>query len=257
MHSFNRKLWIIAGILSVISTFLIYKYLVGLKVPEQQNLVKVYVASQTIPPRSLIVKEMLEEEEIPIEYVHPEAVREQDKILGKITTSEVIAGEQIITSRLAQEQKGNLSYRIPKDKRAVTINANEVIIVANLIKPGDHVDILVTIEEQDITTEDGDTIIYPSSTKTVLQDIQVLAVGQNMDAEMPVPKEMPVSVTLAVSCADAEKLVFAEEVGRIRLTLRPIMEEGHIDTPGATISHIATQPMTIKSREVSQGGDTQ
>lgn len=257
MHSFNRKLWVIAGILSIISTFLIYKYLAGLKVPEQQNLMKVYVASQTIPPRSLIVKEMFEEKEIPIEYVHPKAVRDQDEILGKVTTSEVVAGEQIITSRLAQEQKGNLSYRIPEDKRAVTINANEVIIVANLVKPGDHVDILVTLEKQEITTEDGDRIIYPSSTKTILQDIQVLAIGQNMDAELPVCKEMPVSITLAVSCVDAEKLVFAEEMGRIRLILRPVKEEGHVDTPGATINHIGVRPTTIKSKEVIQGGNTQ
>jgi pilus assembly protein CpaB len=233
MKSLNKKIWIIAAIFSLLTTLLLYK---TMSVPEQEfeqpETVKVYTASRTIPARSVIVKEMISENLIPKEYIHPNATVNLDDIVGKMTIERIIEGEQIIVSRLSEEQTNQMSYKIPEGKRALTIAANEIIVTGNHIYPGDFVDIVLTLPEGIDYYQDKEMFSLQSS-RIIMENIEVLAVGQAMYSSAEGSREVPNTITLAVTPVQVEQLVLAEEIGRVRLALRPVGDEDINDTPGA------------------------
>ena len=152
--------------------------------------------------------------EVPEEAAHPKAVRNVKDILGLITKYEILEGEQILIDRLySDEEKIGLVAAVPRDMRAVAVPVDEVVGVAGFVKPGDRVDIIVTASG---VGETGDVAF------TVLEDIQVLAVAQETEDKTQGKAKVSTSVTLAVSPSDAEKLVLAERIGKLRLALRPL-----------------------------------
>src|SRR5581483_4368254 len=72
------------------------------------------------------------------------------------------------------------------------------------------------------------------SSVTILQSIQVLAVAAKSDATLPTggekksvtsTRDEAKSVTLAVTPEQAEKIFLSEEIGRLRLALRPFGDQ--------------------------------
>src|SRR5262249_24449997 len=146
--------------------------------------------------------------------------------VGKTLKFPVAKGEQLIPERIVTEKADvGISTNIPAGKRAVAVGINEVVSTGGLLIPGDVVDIIVVFDQQKTNK---------MSAGIVLQNIEVLAVGQTADANKPsegdpsgTAKQVagalsgPKSATLAVSLEEAQKLVLAEEFGRIRLAVRP------------------------------------
>jgi Flp pilus assembly protein CpaB len=97
--------------------------------------------------------------------------------------------------------------------------------------PGDYVDVIATFTEENVDIA-GNRIHYPKYTKAILQNVQVLGVGQNMQVIKKEDKELPVSITLAVTLEEAERLVLADESGVLRLALKPAADSKSIQTNG-------------------------
>ncbi len=133
---------------------------------------------------------------------------------------------------------------MPEGKRAVAVGVTEVIASGGHISPGDYVDVIGLFEVYAPTDANGnptgsgprDTAGKDQGDKpkvytavTLLQNIQVLAVAQNDDASLQPGSEkksngkpdQAKSVTLAVTPEQAEKLTLAENIGELRLSLRP------------------------------------
>lgn len=119
-----------------------------------------------------------------------------------------------------------LSYNIPEDKRAVTVAVNEVIGVAGFIKPGDKVDVIATFA------------FDPPQSTTILQNVTVLAIAQEMQSDAEQKAKLSTSVTFALSPSQAERLVLAESLGEIRLALRPPQAVGIASAKGTTAHDI-------------------
>lgn len=221
MEKTNKKIIVIAVFLSLITAVLVYVYVTGSKstaAPEIEY-ATVYVAAKTIPARSMIAGTDLKQVKIAKELLSASAVTDINEMTGKRALERIIEGEQIIKERLADEKSMSLSFRIPEGTRAVSLNVSEQIDVANLLRPGDFIDVVASFEKEE---EDNGQIIkfYPRITKTILQNIQVLALGQDINLPADKLKELPTTVTLAVKIEDVEKFVFASEYGILRLALR-------------------------------------
>ena len=109
------------------------------------ELVYVVVANTKISAHTEIRASMLAWRKVPKDALHADAVQNLQDLQGRITAADILAGEQVLWSRLLP--KGvvqGLAYNIPNDKRAVTVAVNEVIGVAGFIKPGDRVDVIAT-----------------------------------------------------------------------------------------------------------------
>ncbi len=244
MQGMNKKILLVAIVLAFITTFLGYRYIstINKSSNSQSENKKVIVATVDIPPRTQINAEMIREISIPKDSYLIDSLQNMDEILGMYTKESILEGEIIPSERLIEEKDKELSIRLPNGKRAVSVFADKIIGVSDLIEPGDYVDIFVTLDEKTVDNKIT-TTIYPQITRSFLQNVEVLAISKEMNRTDKIKGETPDSytVTLAVTVEDGEKLILAEDMGRIRLGLRPIDDDKVYDTPGAIREDLASE----------------
>ena len=98
-------------------------------------------------------------------------------------------------------------------KRAVSVRVDDVSGNAGFIRPGDHVDVLMTMQVPNAQDE--------HFSKTILQNIVVLSSGQIWEQQQQDQKPVIVkTVTLEVKPEEGEVLDLASNQGKIRLALR-------------------------------------
>jgi pilus assembly protein CpaB len=137
------------------------------------------------------------------------------------------AREPITESRLAAEgTAAGLSAIIPEGYRAMTVKVDDAAGISGFIQPGTLVDVVVTIDPEGSGRQD------PVS-KIVLQNIKVLANGQNIDKPEDEREAKSVKgVTLQVTPEQAEKLALAATEGKLQLVMRSQIDQGNEETPG-------------------------
>lgn len=244
MENINKRIALIAVGAALITSFLIYFYLTSINgTGNTANTKLIYVAKENIPAKVVITDNMLTQVKVPVDITLPIGVTDKEEVLGRMTRERIVKGEPILVERLFDEKKTTMPYIIPKGKRAVTISVNEVSEVSTFMTPGDFVDVIATYEEKD-KAMGGRSIYYPKYTKVILQNVEVLGIGRNMQEVNRPEGELPTSVTLAVTLLDAEKLVLTEESGTLRLVLRPAADDSITITPGI----IRDDMMTPKSK---------
>ena len=212
----KRKLLLIAAALGLLAAVLTYTYIRSMETDSVQQVkeVGVVVAMADIPSGTTVSANMVRLAQIAQTALHPEAAITTSEVIGRITKTPIVQGEQILRNRLLPAGvRPSLSFAIPSGKRAVSVAVNEVVGVAGFVKPGDRVDILATIEDPDLE----DTV-----TSTVLQDVEILAIAQDMEEQVDKKPKVTTTVTLAVTLAEAQKVTLAEETGVLRLALRPV-----------------------------------
>lgn len=158
---------------------------------------------------------------------------------GYISSSELAVGrglmrpvqtnEPFLDSKLAPKGAGGgLSVTIAEGMRAVSVRVDEVVGVAGFVLPGTRVDVLLTLEKSVQSAE--------PLTQVLLQNIQTLAAGQQVQQDKDgKPKTVPV-ITLLVTPEQAETLTLAANQGRIQLALRNTLDTLPTSTAGAKMS---------------------
>lgn len=154
---------------------------------------------------------------IPESFVSPSAIRDLREVEGLITLVPISAGEQILSNKFGAGVE-TLALALNPGFRAYTLEVNETSGVGNLIRPGNHVDVLTKLDsgKQEVTS-------------FVFQNLQVLAVGQKLTLSQHTPKNQDSTsndgnmgystVTLAVTPEQAETLMYLEG-HPLRLILR-------------------------------------
>lgn len=118
-----------------------------------------------------------------------------------------------------QGDHGFLSAVLDPGMRAVTIGLNQIGSDASLIWPGDHIDLILVRE----TAVPGRSSAHSVSSETVLSDIRVIAVDQQL-MQGAAPDERPQgdskTMTLEVSTEDAKRLAIALKLGKLSVSVR-------------------------------------
>lgn len=243
-----KLLFIVAVLLGLITSIIVFRYLDAKTIsqePEEKMGIAV-VAAKDIPRGAVITPDMVKLSQIPLDFVHPSSFDTIASVTGAVTSTKLVAGEQILSHHLMNESGlSGLTATLPPGMRALTIGVNEVVGVAGFVKPGDTVDILGTFE---------DPSGNEAYTKTVLQDVEVLAIEQDMELKDDTTAKVATNVTLMLSLQDAERLTLAEETGRLRLALRPMFDSTK-DVSGASLSQLVPQVVS-KSQNASAGQST-
>jgi pilus assembly protein CpaB len=225
----NKRFVIVLGgaiVFGLVAAMSVSKYLSSAHA-YANNLASVVVAKVAINPGEKIIAEQLETVQFP-RGATPDGVFESpDKLVGRVAVVSVAAREPITDFKLAPEgSTGGLSAMIPEGYRAMTVKVDDVVGVSGFIMPGALVDVVVVINPAENTQQD------PIS-KIVLQNIKVLANGQNMDK--PKSEREPESVkavTLQVTPEQAEKLALAATEGKLQLVMRNAVDQGDEQTEG-------------------------
>lgn len=190
----------------------------------REGITSVMVAKKDIPPARTINTSDIEKTAWPKKAIPKGGFTKAKALAGRVAARKILAGEPILEGHLAAKGTGSgLAAIIPKGKRAVAVRVNEIVGVAGFIKPGDLVDVIVTMEPN----EEAGII-----TKTVLQQVPVLAVGQEITREKGKPKRVS-AVTLLVNPSNAEKLALASR-SDIQLAMRNTLDKAMASTKGST-----------------------
>jgi pilus assembly protein CpaB len=193
-----------------------------------KGLNKVAVAKVAIPIGTKIIPEQVMLVQFPKESMPDGIFDNVEKLTGRVAVVNIAAREPITDSRLAPEgTAAGLSAVIPEGYRAMTVKVDDVVGISGFIMPGTLVDVVVVITPEDSTIGRG-----PIS-KIVLQNIKVLANGQNIDKpENQRDANSVKAVTLQVTPEEAEKLALASSEGRLQLVMRNSIDQGDEETKG-------------------------
>jgi len=217
--------------------------------------IEVLIANEDIP-RGLSAEELLAEklitlQEVPRRFVAAGAISSEKALEGRVLADPLSAGEQVTDGRFELPSTAGLAYSIPGEFVGLSIPVDEVQGVSGLVKPGDHVTLYVTFDED----QNSGT---PAITKMLVADTKVLAVGAALNAEPATETKEEDSggalstsrnedteadlnartMTLAVSASDAERIVFAEEQGTVWCALLPATVTEVPKTAGRTMQSI-------------------
>lgn len=183
--------------------------------------VAVLVATEDLTIRGRVGAEQVELRQLPVEAVHPRALRDAALAIGKFATTNITAGEQILVTDVSEAPRGSsLARLIPVGKRAIAISVSNVATAGGLVTTGDRVD-LIAVFEEDVAGSD--------STVIVATDIEVLAISQTLLGEGDTtigetnggsPNAAGATITIAVSLLDAQRITLADQFGSIVLFLR-------------------------------------
>ncbi|WP_105617246.1 Flp pilus assembly protein CpaB [Vallitalea okinawensis] len=216
-----RRLFFIALILALLASGAVFIYLKSLDtVVVEEEKVTILIAAQQIPPRTIITREMITEIQIPEEAAYGSFINDLSKIVGEYSKETISKDERFHKDKIINNIEEELTLKISGNHRAVSINVNGESGVSDLIKPGDFVDVIVSLPQ----IKESERIIRPDISKMILQNIEVLSIDKNLfrDAEERVEIPTDYFITLSIPVYEVEKLVLAEDIGDLKLVLRPL-----------------------------------
>ncbi len=218
-----------------------------------KSLSQVAVAKVAIPLGTKIVAEQVTVVQFPKESTPDGAFDTVEKLVGRVVVTNIGVREPITESRLAPEgTAGGLSAVIPEGYRAMTVKVDDVVGISGFIMPGTLVDVVVTIDPAERSG------MQDPVSKIVLQNIKVLANGQNIDKPDDQREANSVkAVTLQVTPAQAEKLALAATEGKLQLMMRNSVDQGDEQTKGVNKRELlggdhakpAPEPGSLKSEQ--------
>lgn len=159
------------------------------------------------------------------------AILKPENAIGRGVVSNLYQGEPILEDRLAAPGSGGgLAATIPDGMRACAVKVDDVVGVAGFVTPGMRVDVLISGIPPGATSATLGVI-----SKTILQNIEVLSAGTDIqkDAE---GKAKPVQVVnLLVTPEQAETLSLASNHLAIQLVLRNPLDTKINTVPGTAM----------------------
>jgi len=210
----------------------------------------VVVADESIAYGQEIKENMVQvRNDVPIDQLVTGALADTTIVVGQRATVAMAAGEQITQAKVGQavETGEGLTWVVPEGKRTATLEITEATAVGGLLLPTDHVDVIARFKIKGVPgLEDNQYILR---TQYILQDVEVLAVGQEKavsrlaansgdgvpDSRGQLPenvKQQPdaTTVTLTVEPQQALELLSAQGWAEsIRLSARPAGESEQVD----------------------------
>jgi pilus assembly protein CpaB len=234
---------VLAVVAGLVATVSIHKYVALKTRVVQKPTASVVVATVDIPPGTALSSSQVKTVAWPQELVPPGAPPTLAAINNRVVIVPVSKGEPILMSKLAPEGTlAGLGGLLNEDMRAISVRVDDVSGNAGFIKPGDHVDVLMSMAVPNAQDE--------HYSKTILQNIVVLSTGQIWEQQQQDQKPVIVkTVTLEVKPNQGEILDLASNQGKIRLVLRSRNNLEVAQTNGVVTSQLVNVS-TPKSKPV-------
>ena len=197
--------------LSGLVAYYAYRMLSNRLAPPTEETVQIVVAGEKLTLGNRLTDAQLRTASWPKANLPEGHFSDPAAIVGRGVIVPMSPNEPILESKLASKEAGaGLSSAIPEGMRAVSVRVNDVINVAGFVVPGSHVDIMI------IGTPSPSS---QTTSKIFLENVQVLAAGQNLERDANGKPQASQVVTLLVTPEDAQKLALAADA-RIQLALR-------------------------------------
>lgn len=186
-------------------------------VRQDETNVPVFVAKQDIPAGTagadVARRGLLVQTELVRRSVVPGAISSPDQVFDLVTTQPIFAGEQVTTRRFATPAERGIRAQLKGTMRAFQLAGDQNQLLAGTLDSGDRVDVVATIRMSEQTNE--------SLTRIVLRDLEVLEASGGPSAQQKLAQGAGLSVLLAVTDTQIQKLFHVTRQGEWSLQLRP------------------------------------
>ena len=180
--------------------------------------ISILMVTSDLPLGEPLTSERMAVRQIPERYVEDRHVlaTDQERVMGVRVATSLRANQSLLWTDLATSFDGrrDLSSLLREGMRALTIRVGRDNAIADLLRPGDRVDLLFTA-----LRPNSDEMV----TITLLQNVLVLAVGEDTggDEEREGVDNKKRDVSVAVTLEQATLLAHAQDRGSLELILRP------------------------------------
>lgn len=182
------------------------------------------VASRDLPQGQRLDASLLSVRSMPKAFAPVDALGPQDAglLLGGRTAISLRRGTPVVQAALVpQAAREKLSEQVPDGMRAMTIQVDQLNAISGHLQAGDSVDLFYS------RNRGVGAVLVP-----LMQRVPVLATGDLTQSELqqrPDEQREFSSVTLLLSALDAQRVVLAEQTGRLTVLLRRGTDSGLLE----------------------------
>ncbi len=258
MSSRRTLILIVAIALGAVAAFALFNYVNGLEDDIRADVepVDVFKAAEPVPrdtPGELAADEgLIVSSQIAQEFRPQDAITTLSQINGKVAVFDIPAGIPITQSMFVDPADAAAGFRrrlTNPEWVTVTVSVDQVTGVANLLAPGDEVNIMYLV---DLTEQEGaEDQLFDQRYEMLYEEVPILAVGQTAEA---LPGETTEAegeeaaaestvqsglITFAVPVPAARLIASATQSGSIYLSLVP---EDYVPEPLDPLGQVDTLP---------------
>lgn len=198
--------------------------------------VDILVAKSDIPMGQRIAPGDVQWQAWPASTTGGNFIRKKDRpnaienLSGHIARAPFVAGEPIREAKLVNAKgSGFMAAILPSGMRAVSTQISPETGAGGFILPNDRVDVILTRRDRDADKTGGGT---QQTSETILSNIRVLAIDQNIEEKNGQKVVVGKTATLELSPGQAETLALGQQMGSMSLALRSITDaSGDKSTP--------------------------
>jgi pilus assembly protein CpaB len=214
-------LLIAAVLVAALGTTLVFAYVQKAddRAIADQDPVKVLVAKISVAAGTRVIDAAnagsFETKELPQSAVPPGALSSTDPIREMVALTTIFPGQQLLSGMFGATAASNASIAIPPGQIAASFSFGDPERVAGFVQPGSQIVIFLTSNLQG----------GQAATRVLLPKVTVIAVGPTTitppaDPSKANPETLPrAMLTLALTQAQAEKMIFAQGNGSMYLGL--------------------------------------
>ena len=163
------------------------------------------------------------EDEVILSQHFVEGAVQLDALVGAVVRRPLKQDQPLTAAQVIKPgQRGFLAAVLRPGMRAVTVQIDKVSGNSGLVFPGDHVDLILTVELQ----TGRDLLSRRLASETILSDVRVIAMGQRVESFATIDAEVEArpatTATLEVAPEHAERINVAQQLGRLALSLRSL-----------------------------------
>jgi pilus assembly protein CpaB len=239
MH--RRILGITAAVLlAALGTFVLVQYVRGAedRALAGEELANVYVITSAVPAGTAAeaLPAHVRLEQVPVKVRSADAVTNLGSLKGQVAAIDLVPGEQLLTGRMVkpEDRPIGVTSQVPPGHVEVTVELDPIRAMGGRVRAGDTVAVLASFDPFDlqgaVLEVDGGEAQQvqvsgktPNTTHLIVHEVVVTSVQTAATAAAEEKKtadaipEGKLLVTLAVSPADAERVVFTAEFGKLWL----------------------------------------
>jgi pilus assembly protein CpaB len=230
----NKRVFVIllsAFVVAAACSYLVYRMVGNRMMAVKHSTTRVIVAAKDIKLGTVLQETDLGTSEM-LGVVPKGVILDSKNAVGRGVVSNLYEGEPVMDSRLAAVGSGGgLAATISPGMRACAVKVDDVVGVAGFVTAGMRVDVLISGNPPGVANaSEGPEV------KTLLQNIQVLSAGTDIQKDGE-GKPKPVQVVnLLVTPEQAESLSLASNETHIQLVLRNPLDTQITQPSGTAMS---------------------
>jgi Flp pilus assembly protein CpaB len=218
---------VIAVVLAAFAALLTMTYVTSYekRVQNGEEDVPVLVATSDIPAGTSGAAALarVEERMVAQRNVAPGAVSDKGQLEEFVVSEPIYAGEQVSRQRFSSSTEIGVRSSLTGNMRAVALSGDSVQLLSGVLRAGDRVDLVSSLKV------DPDEDVW--ATRIVLRDIEILKPANSSGNKRldSAAGRNQLSILLAVSDTQVQKLFHVQRHGEWTLQLRPVVDA--VDSP--------------------------